>query len=217
MSRWEPERAQERQWGPERAKKSQWLPLPEREPIRARESERNPESARNWARVIPERARKRQRLQASIQKEKVVANLSGSISGSPWLSLACSLSLSGSLACSQALSGSLWLCSALTGPLWLSVALTLAPTDTLCHSLAQSGSLWLSLALYCSEISLIQSLLGSQRRCHADAHSSVCFSQMRHHSEIVIQIQCTLAEDGSIAYYSMRVAWHLFLRTNFEG
>ena len=40
---------------------------------------------------------------------------------------------------------------ALNGSIWLSVAHTLA------------------LAHYCSLISLIQSLLGSQRRCHADA------------------------------------------------
>ena len=126
MSQREPKRESEGQKGPKRANDYHY----QREPEGARESQRNPESARNWARVIPERARERQRLQASCQKEKVVANLSGSLSGSPWFSLACSLSLSGSN--------------------WLSVA----STNTLCYSLAQSGSLWLFLAHYCSELRL---------------------------------------------------------------
>ena len=55
------------------------------------------------------------------------------------------------MALSLALYGSLWL------PLWLSLPL--------------SGILWPSLAHYCSLISRIQSLIGSQRRCHADALS----------------------------------------------
>ena len=122
----EPIRARESPRETVRARKGQKEPMI----TITRESQRNSESARNWARVIPERARERQRLQASCQKEKVVANLSGSLSGSPWFSLACSLSLSGSN--------------------WLSVA----STNTLCYSLAQSGSLWLFLAHYCSELRL---------------------------------------------------------------
>ena len=67
-----------------------------------------------------------------------------------------------SLAPCGSLAGPLWHSLALTGSLWLSVAHTLVPTGSLC----------LSLAHYYSENLLIQSLLGSQRRCHADAVSS---------------------------------------------
>ena len=49
----------------------------------------------------------------------------------------------------------------LSSSLWLSVTLTLAPTGSHCHCLA------LTLAHFCSLISLIQSLIGSQGPCSA--------------------------------------------------
>ena len=74
----------------------------------------------------------------------------GLLSGSSyWISLCLSL----------ALYGSLWL------PLWLS----LAPTATPWHTLALSGSLLLSNFAYTVLNLLSGPLLGSQRRCHADA------------------------------------------------
>ena len=71
--------------------------------------------------------------------------------GSYWISPCLSL----------ALYGSLWL------PLWLSLALT----ATLWHTLALSGSLMLSNFAYTVLDWLSGPLLGSQRRCHADALS----------------------------------------------
>ena len=59
--------------------------------------------------------------------------LSGSLSGSLWLTLA--------------LSGSLWLTLALSGSLWLAVRLSLAHSYSFWLSLAHSGSFWLTLAL----------------------------------------------------------------------
>ena len=85
-----------------------------------------------------------------------------SYSDSPWLS--------------QALTGSLWLLLALSlslsSSLWLSVTPNLAPTgshSTLWLTLALSGSLLLSNFAYTVLDQLSWPLLGSQRRCHADA------------------------------------------------
>ena len=93
-----------------------------------------------------------------------------------WLSVTLTLATSGTNWLSQALTGSLWLLIldlslSLSGSLWLSMTPTLAPTGSHCHSLDYSGPIWPSLAHYCSLILLILSLLGSQRRCHADAFS----------------------------------------------
>ena len=76
--------------------------------------------------------------------------LSGSLSGSLWLTLALSGSLSGSPWLSLALSGSLWLSLALSGSLWLSQAL--------------SGSLLLSKFAYQALARLTRPLLSSERR-----------------------------------------------------
>ena len=63
----------------------------------------------------------------------------------------------------------------LSGSLWLSVTPTLAPTlvllATLWLTLALSGSLLLSNFAYTGLDRLSGPLLGSQRRCHADALS----------------------------------------------
>ena len=91
-------------------------------------------------------------------RARLVLAVSSSHCLSLWLSLALTGSIPVSLWLSMALYGSLWL------PLWLPLPL--------------SGLLWPSLDHYCSLISLIQSLtslLGSQRRCHADAlYPGVC-------------------------------------------
>ena len=80
---------------------------------------------------------------------------------SKWLSLTPTLAPSGSNLLSQAFTGSLWLLVdlslSLSGSLWLSVAPTLALTGSHCHSLAH----------YCSLISRIQPLIGSQGPCSA--------------------------------------------------
>ena len=79
---------------------------------------------------------------------------------------------------SQAVTGSLWLLLdlslSLSGSLWLSVTPTLAPlalTATLWHTLALFGSLLLSNYAYTVLDRLSGPLLGSQRRYHADALS----------------------------------------------
>ena len=79
---------------------------------------------------------------------------------------------------SQAFTGSLWLLLdlslSLSGSLWLSVTATLALTCFHCDSLAYSGPLWLTIALYFAYTVLdwlSGPLLGSHRRCHADALS----------------------------------------------
>ena len=74
-----------------------------------------------------------------------------------WLTLALSGSLSGSLWLSLALSGSLWPSLALSGSVWLALWLSLAP----------SCSLLLSQALYCSPNLLTKSSFGSQGPCSA--------------------------------------------------
>ena len=55
------------------------------------------------------------------------------------------------------------------GSLWLPLLLSLALTATLWHTLALSGSLLLSNFVYTVLDRLSGPLLGSQRRCHADA------------------------------------------------
>ena len=76
---------------------------------------------------------------------------------------------------SQAFTGSLWLLLdlslSLSGSLWLSVTPTLALTATLWHTLALSGSLLLSNFAYTVLDRPSGPLLGSQRRRHADALS----------------------------------------------
>ena len=79
----------------------------------------------------------------------------------------------------MALSGSYWLYPclslALYGSLWLSVTPTLAPTATLWLTLALSGSLLLSNFAYTVLDQPSGPVLGSQRRCHADAlYPGVC-------------------------------------------
>ena len=78
-------------------------------------------------------------------------------------------------------SGFLWLRLALSGSYWLSMALAVSTPVSLWLSLALcdshsgshwlslplSGLLWSSLAHYCSLISVIQSLIGSQGPCSA--------------------------------------------------
>ena len=85
------------------------------------------------------------------------------------------LALTYSLRLSLALSGSYWispcLSLALSGSLWLPLWLSLALTATLWHTLALSGSLLLSNFEYTVLDRLSGPLLGSQRRCHADALS----------------------------------------------
>ena len=70
---------------------------------------------------------------------------------------------------SVALAGSNWPSLALTGFPWLSVAHILAPTGSLCHSLAHSLAYTF---LVSKHAWLKRPLLGSQRRCHADALSA---------------------------------------------
>ena len=74
---------------------------------------------------------------------------------------------------SQAFTGSLWLLLglslSLSGSHWLSVTTTLALTATLWHTLALSGSLLLSNFAYTALDRLTGPLLGSHRRCHDDA------------------------------------------------
>ena len=87
--------------------------------------------------------------------------LSLALYGSLWLPLWLPLALTCSLRLSLALSGSYWispcLSLALYGSLWLPLWLSLALTATL----------WPSLAHYCSLISRIQPLIGSQGPCSA--------------------------------------------------
>ena len=103
------------------------------------------------------------------------------------MALTCSLRLSPALWLLQDLSGSYWLSVAPIGSLpfsfWLSVALCDSHSGSHWLSLPLSGILWPSPAYYCSLILLKYSpcsaltalawlsgpLLGSQRRCHADA------------------------------------------------
>ena len=87
-------------------------------------------------------------------------------------------SLSGDCLLSQAFTGSLWLLLdlslSLSGSLWLSVTPTLAAlalTATLWHTLALSGSLLLSNFAYTVLDRLSGPLLSSQHRCHDDALS----------------------------------------------
>ena len=65
----------------------------------------------------------------------------------------------------------MWLSQALTGPLpvflWLSMALCDSHSGSHWLSLPLSGILWPSLAHYCSLISRIQPLIGSQGPCSA--------------------------------------------------
>ena len=193
----EPIRARESPRETVRARKGQKEPMititreSQREPERVRGTQKAPEIEPEWSQREPGRGRDYKPLVKRKRLWQISLAHFLAHPGFLWLALCLSL----------ALTGSLWLLLTLFATLY---------SSSVWRTLALSGSLLLW-------TSLIQSLLGSQRRCHADAHSSVCFSQMRHHSEIFIQIQCTLAEDGSIAYYSMRVAWHLFLRANFEG
>ena len=81
----------------------------------------------------------------------------------------------GSYLLSQAFTGSLWLLLdrslSLSGSLWLSVTPTLALTATLWHTLALYSSLLLSNFAYTDLDRLSGPSLSSQRRCHADAHS----------------------------------------------
>ena len=63
----------------------------------------------------------------------------------------------------------LWLSLALSGSYWLSVTPTLVPTDSHRHPLAYSGRLLLSNFAFTVLDRLSGPLLGSQRRCHADA------------------------------------------------
>ena len=85
--------------------------------------------------------------------------------------LASFLALTCSLRLSLALSGSYWLSLAFTGSLpvslWLSMALCDSHSGSHWLSLPLSGILWPSLAHYCSLISRIQSLIGSQGPCLA--------------------------------------------------
>ena len=68
-----------------------------------------------------------------------------------WPSVTPTLAPSGSNLLSQAFTGSLWLLLdlslSLSGSLWRYVTPTLAPTGSHCHSLAYFGSLWLTIAL----------------------------------------------------------------------
>ena len=91
--------------------------------------------------------------------------LCDSHSGSHWLLLALSGFQWLSLALTGSLPVSLWLSLAL---LWLPLWLSLALTATLWHTLALSGSLLLSYTVLDRPSG---PLLGSQRRCHADALS----------------------------------------------
>ena len=75
----------------------------------------------------------------------------------------------------MALTCSLGLSLALSGSYWISPSLSLTPTLALtgshCHSVAHSGSLLLSNFAYTVLDRLSGPLLGSQRRCYADALS----------------------------------------------
>ena len=101
--------------------------------------------------------------------------LSLSLCGSLWLSLALCDSHSGSrwlyLALTVSLPVSLWLsmapCNSHSGSLWLSQALTGSRWLLLWFPLTLTATLWLTLAVSCSLISLIQSLIGSQDPCSA--------------------------------------------------
>ena len=89
------------------------------------------------------------------------------------------LASSGSKWLSQTLTGSLWLFLAvslsLSGSLWLPLWLPLALISTLWLTLALSDSLLLSNFAYTVVDRLSGPLLGSQRRCHADALSPALF------------------------------------------
>ena len=88
--------------------------------------------------------------------------------GSQWLPLWLPLAPAGSNLLSQAFTGSLALTGSLPVSLCLSMALCDSHSGSYWLSLPLSGILWPSLAHYCSLISLTQSLISSQRRCHAD-------------------------------------------------
>ena len=92
---------------------------------------------------------------------------SGSLSGSLWLSLAHSGLLSGSLWLSLALWLPLARCPAHSGSLWLSLACSPALSGSLLLALALSGSLLLSEFAYNILARLTRPLLSSQRRCCA--------------------------------------------------
>ena len=64
--------------------------------------------------------------------------------------------------------------------LWLSMALCDSHSGSHWLSLPLSGKLWPSLAHYYSLILRTQSLIGSQRRCHADALSPALATINRH-------------------------------------
>ena len=70
---------------------------------------------------------------------------------SPWPSVTPTLAPSGIYLLSQPFTGSLWLLLdlslSLSGSLWVSVTPILALTGSHCHSLAYSGPPWLSIAL----------------------------------------------------------------------
>ena len=91
--------------------------------------------------------------------------LSMALSGSLWLPLWLYLALTVSLPVS------LWLsmapCNSHSGSLWLSQALTGSRWLLLWFPLTLTATLWLTLAVSCSLISLIQSLIGSQDPCSA--------------------------------------------------
>ena len=97
--------------------------------------------------------------------------LSQSLSGSLRLSVTPPLTLTGFLRLLQDLSGSYWLSVAPIGSLpfslWLSIALCDPHSGSHWLSLPLSGILWPSLAHYCSLISRIQPLIGSQGPCSA--------------------------------------------------
>ena len=109
----------------------------------------------------------------------VTLALSLSLFGSLLLTVSPTLAPSGSNLLSQAFTGFLWLLLdlslSLSCSLWLSVTPTLALTcfspTTIWHTLALSGSLLLSNFVYTVLDRLSGPLLGSQRRCHADALS----------------------------------------------
>ena len=104
-----------------------------------------------------------------------------------WLTLQLALISSASLALCCSLRLLLALSLSFSGFLWLSVTPTLALTGSHCHSwhtLALSGSLLLSNFAYTVLDRLSGPLLGSHRRCHADAFSpALCLSNKNENYE----------------------------------
>ena len=106
----------------------------------------------------------------------------GMLKCSPWLSVTPTLAPSGSYLLSQPFTGSLWLLLdlslSLSGSLWPSVTPILALTGSHCNSLAYSGPLRLTILsnfAYTVLDRLSGPLIGSQRRCHADALSPALY------------------------------------------